>query len=262
MEPATRIAYAVGDRELAVRVFSFLLDEGVLPEALLVPARDGAHVPAIIRSCGYLAEDRILEGKSYASDEGLDLLRSLDLDYVVCVRFPYIVPPPVLEIPRVGVTNMHPALLPANRGWHTPTWAILDRTPYGGTLHFMTAGLDEGDVIHQKELQVLPSDTADSLYRRVQALELEIFREAWPWLASGSPPRTPQDEARATFHRSKDLFTPEVQGIDLDERVRAGDLLDRLRALTTNRIDEAAYFEADGTRYRVQVRIEPEPGEP
>ncbi|MDQ3982841.1 MAG: hypothetical protein M3271_09215 [Actinomycetota bacterium] len=258
MSSGPRIAYALGDRDLSVRVLAFLLDEQVLPEALLIPSRDGEHLLSSIRACGHLGDDRILEGKSYASDAGLDLLRSLDLDYVVCVRFPYIVPRSVLEIPRVGVTNLHPALLPANRGWHTPTWAILDRTPYGGTLHFMTEGLDEGEIIHQKKLEVLPSDTADSLYRRVQGLELEVFREAWPWLASGSPPRRKQDDAAATFHRSKDLFMPEVQRIDLDEAVRAGDLIDKLRALTTNRLDEAAYFEVDGERYRVRVQIDRE----
>lgn len=258
MGSGPRIAYAVGDRDLSVRVLHFLLDQEVRPAALLVPRRDGDHIPSMIRSCGHLAEESILEGKSYASERGLDLLRSLDLDYVVCVRFPYIVPRSVLEIPRVGVTNLHPALLPANRGWHTPTWTILDRTPYGGTLHFMTEGLDEGDVIHQKELEVLPNDTADSLYGRVQELELEVFREAWPWLASGDPPRREQDHAAATFHRSRDLFTPEVQRIDLDATVRAGDLVDRLRALTTNRVDEAAYFEVAGKRFRVQVQMFPE----
>ncbi len=241
-----------------MEVLRFLLDEGVAPEALLVPARGGEYVPSIIDSCGHLSAERILEGKSYASERGLQLLSSLDLDYIVCVRFPYIVPASVLEIPRVGVTNLHPALLPANRGWHTPTWSILDGTPYGGTLHFMTEGLDEGEVIHQRPLEVLPSDTADSLYRRVQALELEVFREAWPSLASGSPPRRKQEESAATFHKSRDLVASGVQRIDLDERVRAGDLIDKLRALTTNRLDEAAYFEAGGMRYRIQVRIEPD----
>lgn len=255
MTSRCRIAYAVGDRRLAVDVLDFLLGEDVLPEALLVPSREGAHVPSILRACAHLADDVILEGKAYSSEAGVDVLRSLDLEYIVCVRFPYIVPRSVLDIPRVGVTNLHPALLPANRGWHTPTWSILDRTPYGGTLHFMTEGLDEGEIVHQREIEVLPEDTADSLYARVQALELEVFREAWPWLASGSPPRRQQDHALATFHRSKDLFTPEVQRIDLDATVRAGDLVDRLRALTTNRLDEAAYFEVDGRRYRLRVQI-------
>lgn len=253
-----RIAFA-GDRDIAVWVLDFLLDQGVRPLALLIPDTDKAsHDQALIERCDFLPPERILRGKAFRQPEGLELLRALELDFIVGIHFPLIVPPAVLELPRHGVLNLHPAFLPYNRGWHTPSWALLEQTPIGATLHFMEAGVDMGDIVHQQELAVSPGDTANSLYRRLKALELEVFRAAWPALAAGSYTRRPQRPDEGTAHRRQELFSPEVQRIDLDAQVRAGDLLRRLRALTTNRIDEAAYFEVDGRRFRVQVQIQEE----
>jgi methionyl-tRNA formyltransferase len=251
----TRFAFA-GDRQLSVNCLRFLIDNGERPEALLVssPAR-ATHADELIALAG-LDESRVLVGKGFREPQGIDLLESLDLDYVVGVHFPYIVPDEVLEIPRIGVVNLHPALLPHNRGWHTPSWAILEKTPIGATLHFMDSGVDTGDIVAQSEIDVRPDDTADTLYRRLLDLELELFREAWPLLASGAPPRRPQPATVGTSHDRADLDP--VGRLDLEATMPVGDVLRRLRALTTNDIGEAAYFEEGGRRYRVQVTITPD----
>lgn len=110
------------------------------------------------------------------------------------------------------VLNLHPALLPENRGWHTPSWVILNPTRFGATLHFVSEG--------QRELPVEPSDIADALYQKALDLEFEVFREAWA-----------------------DLACNQYRRIRQPEGARPG----RLRALTTNRIEEACYFEQDQT---------------
>ena len=248
-----RVIYA-GNRDIGVWALQFILEQGVRPLALLVPSDpESGDVKELRRLCGHLEDRYVLVGTSFRTPEGVELLRSLEPDYIVCVHFPYIVPPEVLSIPKIGVVNLHPAYLPYNRGWHTPSWAILEGTPYGATLHFMSEEVDAGDIIHQKPIDVRPEDTADSLYRRVKRLELEVFKEAWPMLMTKNPPRYPQDLSRGTYHRRQDLRS--VQRIDLGEACRAGDLITRLRALTTNRVDEAAYFETGGHRYRIQVTI-------
>lgn len=253
-----RIVYA-GNRDIAVWILQFILEQGVKPVALLVPDPDkSTQAEELIALCDYLESKFILRGTAFCEPLGLDLLHSLAPAYIICVHFPYLIPRAVLQIPKVGVLNLHPALLPYNRGWHTPTWAILEGTSYGATLHFMAEELDVGDIVHQKKLNILPEDTADTLYSRVKLLEMEVFRGAWPSLLTGSLPRMQQDSNSGTFHRRKELLTPKIQEIKLDEIVRTGDLIDRLRALTTNRIDEAAYFVLNGKRYRIQVRIVPE----
>lgn len=248
-----RFAFA-GDRDVAVHVLQFILDDGLRPAALLVPenASHAYELAALLRDT---PEIPAFEGKDF--EARVDELRALELDYLICIHYPNIIPPDVLALPRIGVVNLHPAFLPYNRGWHTPSWMILDDTPAGATLHFMAEELDAGEIILQKRLEVRPDDTAHSLYQRLKQLEIAVFKEALPMLKKGSPPRTAQSNA-GTSHRKEELYRPEVQRIELDDEVRTRDLLRKLRALTTNRVDEAAYFEVDGVRYRVQVKITPE----
>jgi methionyl-tRNA formyltransferase len=260
-----RIAFA-GDRDIAVWVLDFLFSQDIRPLALLVPSEArGSHVVDLRQRCSFLSTQAVLVGTQFREAEGIRRLRSLELDYIIGVHFPYIVPQSVLDVSGIGFLNLHPAYLPSNRGWHTASWAILDETIAGATLHFMDAGLDTGDIVHQKKIPIALDDTADSLYKKLKQLELETFKEAWPRLVSRQVPRVSQHSLAGTFHRSRDLVQPAVQRIDLDERTTGRVLLNKLRALTTNNVGEAAYFEVGGQRFAVQLRISaihPEPATP
>jgi methionyl-tRNA formyltransferase len=257
--PPLRFAFAA-DRDIGVWVLDYLLERGDEPVALLVSEPGKAsHAEELIARFARPGIP-VLRGRGFREPEGLRTLATLNLDLVVGIHFPYLVPADVLGTPRIGVLNLHPAYLPYNRGWHTPSWAILEGTPVGATLHFMDVGIDSGDVIHQKELEISPGDTANSLYARLKRLELDVFREAWPQIAAGTFRRTSQDPHAGTSHRRSDLFHDSVRRIVLEDSVRADDLLRRLRALTTSSVEEAAYFEAGGKRYRVQVHIQEEDG--
>ncbi|MGE5244012.1 MAG: methionyl-tRNA formyltransferase [Betaproteobacteria bacterium] len=254
-----RIAFA-GDRDIAVTVLAHLLELGDRPAALILPdegrATDDAALVGLCENAGLFP--LVVRAGHLDRTAAVEALRALRLDFLICVHFPFLIRGPVLEAAAKGVLNLHPAYLPFNRGWHTPSWAILDGTPAGATLHFMTEGLDNGDVVYQEQIAVDPADTAHTLYSKLKALELRVFAEGWRRIREGRIDRTAQPEPQATFHRRRDLFEPAVQRIDLDGLVRASDLLRRLRALTTSRVNEAAYFEANDRRYRVQVTITPE----
>lgn len=131
-----RVGFA-GDRYIAVWVLDFLLSRGVRPLALLLPEEAKAsHAQALRSQCEYLSERNILIGGHFREPAGLEKLRDLRLDYILGIHFPYIVPESVLGVSGLGFVNLHPAFLPFNRGWHTPTWALLEGTPAGETLHF------------------------------------------------------------------------------------------------------------------------------
>jgi phosphoribosylglycinamide formyltransferase-1 len=81
--------------------------------------------------------------------------------------------------------NIHPALLPAYKGLDTHARALADgATVHGATVHFVTPGLDEGPVILQEEVPVLPGDTAESLGRRVLEAEHRIYPAALRMIAT------------------------------------------------------------------------------
>lgn len=242
-----------GDRLISVNLLSFLIDEGYKPSFLIVnETKDSSHREELISLSGLT--DRDIYDIDFIN-KNYSILADYDTDYIFGIHFPYIISKPLLSIPKVGFLNLHPAFLPYNKGWHTPSWAILDKTKYGATLHFMSNDLDAGDIIAQREIEVKPNVTANELYQSVLKVEEQLFKDSFTNLLTLKPTRTKQVK-EGTSYNKKDLA--KVQEIDLNEKIFASDLIDKLRALTTNNIDEAAYFIVDEKKYRVQVNIIPE----
>lgn len=241
-----------GDRQIAVNILQFLIDQGYPPQGLLLNDDDKASHNNVLKELVARFNIPVFEGNDFRSSEAMGFYHSCEPDYFLGIHFPKLIPSEILHIPKVGFLNLHPAFLPYNKGWHTPSWAILEGTPYGATLHFMTEELDAGDIVHQKQLKILPEDTAHGLYQKVLALEEEVFKEAFPLLLTLHPPRQAQ-KGGGTVHSRKKL--EEVRRFDLEESMLPAKLIDLLRALTTNRWDEAAYFEKDGKKYLVRVEI-------
>ena len=75
--------------------------------------------------------------------------------------------------------NIHPALLPEFKGLHTHERALEAAVAeHGATVHWVTSGVDEGDIIAQARVPVLPGDTADILAARVLAEEHKLYPRA------------------------------------------------------------------------------------
>jgi methionyl-tRNA formyltransferase len=237
-----------GDREISVTILEWLITLGYKPSALFISNRlNASHADQLIKLSD-LPETLIFEGNSCNDEQTIQIINDLNIDYIFGIHFPYIIKKSLLELPKVGVLNLHPAYLPYNKGWHTPTWAILDGTPYGATLHFMTEGLDEGDIIHQKQIEISPSDTANSIYQKTLLLEVNVFKEAFPKILTLNPERISQHK-NGTSHLKKELSL--IQALTDTEK----SVINKLRALTTNQITEGAYFTEDGKKYYVNVSI-------
>lgn len=247
-----------GDRDIGVWVLEYLIRQNLYPELLLISSPDQAsHSKELIQLSG-LPKSKIIAGNDFKKSENIKILKEVNPDYIFGIHFPYLVPESIINIPKKGFLNLHPAFLPYNRGWHTPSWAILDGTPIGATLHYMSKKIDAGDIIHQKEVEIKPEYTANSLYKRLKRVELEVFKEIFPKLKSGSVPSREQDLTKGTSHRKKDLFVEKVQKVELNKKYSGKELVDKFRALTTNNLSEAAYFEENGQKYRIQIRIIPD----
>lgn len=104
-----------------------------------------------------------------------------------------IIRPPILEIPPLGTVNAHPGLLPWLRGSASVGWALYKDLPQGATAHFVTPGIDLGDIIVARELPVYRQDSYESLNLRVASLAGELMAEAVGAIAGGDVQRLPQD---------------------------------------------------------------------
>ena len=111
-----------------------------------------------------------------------------------------IIKPNILEIPRQSTVNAHPGLLPWLRGSASAGWALYKDMAQGATAHFVSPGIDLGDIIVSRELPVFRGDTYESINSRIAILAGELMAEAVTALQNGNVPRSPQDpEVGETF---------------------------------------------------------------
>ena len=182
----------------------------------------------------------------------LDLVAAIEPDVVVAAGFTHIVPPEVLSVPPDGCLNVHPGILPETRGYNPNVWSIVDDLPAGATVHYMDEGVDTGDVVATREVETSFADTGKDVYRRVERACVDLFREVWPAVESGTVEARSQADEAGSYHRKQDFL--DLCELDPDEEVRVVDFLDRLRALTFPPFDNAR-IEVDGRAYYVDVEI-------
>jgi len=123
-----------------------------------------------------------------AADQAIDAqLRQWNTDIVCLAGFMRILSADFCESWRGKVLNIHPSLLPDFPGLDTHARAIAAGVPeHGCTVHFVTAGMDEGPIIAQARVPVLSDDTPDSLASRVLVEEHKLYPMALAQVASGA----------------------------------------------------------------------------
>lgn len=220
--------------------------------AVIHPPERRKYGEEIVAATG-LPRDRVLDGSRLGDPELLAKLASLEPDIGVSALFGYLLRPPVLALFRHGCVNVHPSLLPWNRGAHPNVWSIVEGTPAGVTMHHVDEGVDTGDIIAQREVPVEPFDTGQSLYTRLEEACVELFGETWPRIADGTAPRTPQPQESGSTHRARDLAL--LDEIQLDRTYTGRELIDILRARTFPPHD-GAYFTVDGQRVYLRLSLE------
>lgn len=183
----------------------------------------------------------------------LSVIGQLEPALIVSAGFRHVVPENVLKIPERGAINCHLSYLPFNRGMNPNVWGIIGDHPAGVSIHYMTSEVDAGPIIDRRKVEVRPDDTGRTLYDRLCEVQVSQFKEIWPALLEGEIRVTDQNQVEGTYHHQRD-FT-DLWEIDREEKIRTGDFLDRLRALTFPPFTNA-YFEVNGARYYVDVSIQ------
>ncbi len=254
--------FFLGNNRLACDCMEWLRGQGeeVVGMALHPPGKR-AHGDRLVAAAG-LDPDRIFDGSRLREPQVREAIRALRPDVGLSVLWSYILKPEFLQLFPSGVVNLHPSYLPYNRGQYPNVWSIVEGTPAGVALHYMDAGVDTGDLIARRQVEVAAVDTGETLYRKLEEAGLELFRETWPRIREGTADRIPQSGEEGTYHRRADVDA--IDEIDRDRMVRAGDLIDLLRARTFPPYP-GAYFMEGGRRVnmRLTLRYDDEPeGEP
>ena len=164
------------------------------------PEPPGAR-PDPLREAAQAKGLRCFQLKSLGSPEALSALKELDVELGVMAYVTQFAPQPFVAIPKHGMIQFHPSLLPLHRGPSSINWAIIQgRSKTGLTIFRPTDGLDEGAVILQKEVDIGPDDTLGSVYfDRIFPLGVKALLEAADAVVAGRAREVVQDEAKATY---------------------------------------------------------------
>ncbi|MBV9859471.1 MAG: methionyl-tRNA formyltransferase [Alphaproteobacteria bacterium] len=137
----------------------------------------------------------------YTDPEAQQALRTLEADLGIMAYVLLFAPPEFCAIPKHGMIQFHPSLLPLHRGPASIPWAIIrGRKETGLTIFRPTPGLDEGPVILHKRVQIGPDDTAASLYfDKIFPIGVKALLEAADLVVAGRATESTQDERQATY---------------------------------------------------------------
>lgn len=197
-------------------------------------------------------KDYIFYNKDLYENTTIDKIKELNLDYIILAWWPKIIKEPILSIAKKGMINFHNSLLPYCRGKNPNFWSIVEGVPYGVTMHYVSEGIDEGDILFQKKIDVSWEDTGETIYNKSLDKMIELFIESYPELVKGEFEPLIQDLSAGSFHLSKELDISSQ--IFLEKEYKAKDLLNLLRARTFKPFPGCYFFE-NGRKYEVRVEI-------
>jgi len=141
---------------------------------------------------------------SVNAPEFIEYVKGLNIDLIVVYFLPQILKGAILQIPRLGVLNCHPSLLPRYGGPHPAFWMLKNGEPVAGvTVHVMTEKIDAGDIVAQQELIIGENENTGQLLQRQHRVTAVLLTEAVNALAQGMTGFKPQNIAERTYFGKK-----------------------------------------------------------
>lgn len=161
-------------------------------------------------------------------------------DLIIVCYYPHIIPIEELTAPTI---NFHPGLLPINRGMYPHIWPLVDGSPAGVTIHYITEKVDAGPLIAQKRVPVFPTDIATDLEERTRKEIFNLFKKTWPNIKKGVK-GIPQ-KGKSSYHPAREIAT--IQEFDKQT-------VNRLRACTFK--DRSyGYFMENGKKIYIGIKF-------
>ena len=129
-------------------------------------------------------------------------ITSLSFDIVLSVHWRKLLPKSLIEKAKYGGINLHPSLLPKFAGCSSLAWALIKKeSKVGFTWHLLDSEFDIGDIVLQKEVEVLEEDNAFSLWNRVNSEGINSLNTCIDILISPSGEFVKQDLSQRTYYK-------------------------------------------------------------
>ena len=196
----------MGTPDFAVPTLEMLINEGHTVSAVVTQpdkpkGRGKKQSMPPVKEVALAHDLPVLQPERIKGDEAFcKHIQSLNPDVIVVVAFGQILPESILNIPHLGCINIHGSLLPKYRGAAPIQWAILNEEKVTGvTIMYMDKGMDTGDMLLKKEIQIEPEDTYESLHDKMKIVGANALKEAFPMIIEGGKMRKKQNSDEATY---------------------------------------------------------------
>ena len=215
-----------GTPEFAVPSLQALLGEGFDVVAVVTQpdkpqgrSRSTA-VPTPVKTAADAEDVPVLQPERPSDPAFLARLRALAPDVGVVVAYGHILKPDLLGLPRLGMINLHPSLLPELRGAAPVEWAILNGLRQTGvTIMRMEEGLDSGPILLQIPHDIDPEETGGELAEHLSEMGAQALVEVLALYQTNGLEPHPQDHARATYAPKLTRDTARIRWTDPAERI-------------------------------------------
>lgn len=142
----------------------------------------------------------VIQPTTFREESVVEELRQLNPELICVVAYGKLLPQAVLDIPKYGCINIHASLLPHLRGAGPIQWSILQgEKETGVTAMYLSAGMDEGDMIDRIVTPIADTDTTETLTEKLSETGAELLSRTVTAIGNGTVVRTPQDPAQATY---------------------------------------------------------------
>uniref|UniRef100_A0A7V4G6I4 Methionyl-tRNA formyltransferase n=1 Tax=Desulfobacca acetoxidans TaxID=60893 RepID=A0A7V4G6I4_9BACT len=190
----------IGQAAFGADVLKGLLERGQQVVGVFCPPDRGSK-PDPIKEASAAAGIPVFQPPRMKDPVALEQMQSLNPDLAVLAFVTDIVPGSVLKVPKLGAICYHPSILPKYRGASAINWAVINgETKTGLTIFWVDEGIDTGDILLQKEVDIGPNETTGEVYfNKLYPMGVAAVLEAVDLIAKGQAPRIPQDHSQATY---------------------------------------------------------------
>jgi methionyl-tRNA formyltransferase len=219
------------------------------PVAVIAPRRRVPGAPPTPFAAEHVADDPEDIDVLFAATKHsiAPLLRAYEPDLALCTGFPWLIPAEAIDVPKHGIVNGHPSLLPRYRGPFPVSWAVRNgETEIGMTYHLMDARFDTGNVLAQKPIPLAEDETMESLFGQMPAVTAELLPIVFDRLARGDKGE-PQEggEYQSTFEDDYRFVDLTQSAVEVHRQVRAWAFMPPILP------EMGPLLERDGTRVRL-----------
>lgn len=161
-----------------------------------------------VKECAVDAGIPVYQPLKMKDGEAISILENLNPELIIVVAYGKILPKEILDYPKYGCINMHASILPRYRGAAPIQWSVLNGEKISGvTAMQMDVGLDTGDMLLTKTVEIGENETAGELHDKLSVLGADVMSETIDLLLKGELKAEKQDDSKSNYAPmlSKDL---------------------------------------------------------